>query len=172
MNHQKKQSSILTHDGLVLKGVDKLERINCDATRQEVILRTWQISRIVRRDYSLLAYKLFFAMRKPRSRRQVTDLLYDLVEEADVLESATRHLGLPQADSSTVLNLRIVSGEAQLLLDALVTCDKALVKMNSCEMSDTSEEQLSYVYKALARLKNALLQPAPSAARVFGRNPG
>lgn len=161
MAEQKKQDKVMTAQGLALKGVEKIRRINCDATEKDVILRTWQFGRIIRRDFNLLSYKMFFAMRRHELRMRVKPALDDLVEEADVLDAMTRKSELPTPDQSTFLNLRIVSGDTERMLDALLTADRALAKMNMTEMAEVADENCSRMYMAYARLKNILLEQQP-----------
>jgi hypothetical protein len=153
---------VLTAQGLTLKGVEKIHRINCDASQKDVVLRTWQFGRMIRRDFYLLSYKLFFAMRRADLRTRVRRALDDLVEEADVLDVMTRNSELPTPDDSTFLNLRVLSGEAERTPDALLVADRALAKLNASYMEEVADENCHRMYAAYARLKNILIEPLPA----------
>lgn len=157
--------AVLTAQGLTLKGVEKIQRIRCDASYQDVVLHTWQFGRIVRRDFNLLSYKLFFAVRRDEQRRKIRSLLDDVVEEAEVLDTMTRRYELDKPSDSTVLNLRIVSDESQRLLEALQTGDKALSKLKNSEMAEVAEENCIPLFAAYHRLKNTLLEAGPNTAK-------
>lgn len=105
MNNNQEQVKVLTEHGLVIKGLDKVQRINCDASEKEVVLRTWQVGRMVRRDFYLLSYKIFFAMRDSGLRNRVKARVADLLEEAGVLESMMRQFELPTPSASTSTSL-------------------------------------------------------------------
>lgn len=158
----RKQDRVLTAQGLTLKGMEKIQRINCDASQKDVLLRTWQLSRIVRRDFNLLSYKLFFALRRREVAQRVRRALDDLVEEADVLANMTRKEKLPTPDESTLLNLRIVNADCDRLIDALITADRALAKMKESDMAEVADDNCSRFYIAYARLKNILLAAKPN----------
>lgn len=164
MAEKKNEDKVLTAQGLALKGVERISRIKGDASQKDVILRTWQFGRMIRRDFYLLSYKLVFAMRRADSRARVKRALDDLVDEADVLESMTRKNELPTPDDSTFLSLRIVSGEAERILDALLVADRALCKMKATDMAEVADENCGRMYAAYGRLKNILLEPAPDPA--------
>jgi hypothetical protein len=99
---KKTPDAVLTAQGLTLKGVEKIERIRCDASYQDVVLHTWQFGRIVRRDFNLLSYKLFFAVRRDELKRKIRSLLEDVVEEAELLDAMTRRYELDKPSDSTV----------------------------------------------------------------------
>lgn len=167
MTDHKKQDKVLTEQGLALKGVDRISRIRGDFTHKDVILRTWQFGRIIRRDFYLLSYKLVFAVRRAEMRSRVKRAMADLVEEAEVLHSMTRRSELPTPDDSTVLCLKVVNAEAEQMLDAILLADRALAKLNASELAKVADENCSRVYAAYARLKNILLEPAPPRENVL-----
>lgn len=166
MNEKQKASHVvLTEQGLKLKGVEKIHRIRCDARYQDVVLQTWQFGRIVRRDFNLLSYKLFFAMLRDDQRRKIRQLFHNLMEEAEVLEALARRYELPESSDPTALNLRIVSEESLRLLEALQAADKALFKLKNSEMTEVAEENCTPFFVAYHRLKNTLLEAGPNVAK-------
>lgn len=160
MPDQKKQDKVLTEQGLALKGVERISRIRGEAIYKEAVLRTWQFGRIIRRDYYLLSYKLVFAMRSAEIRSRVKRAMDDVAEEADVLNCMTMKSELPTPNDSTYLNLRVVNGEAERMLEALLVADRALAKLNVSELAEVADENCTRLYGAYARLKNILLKPA------------
>jgi hypothetical protein len=154
MTIAEKPDKILTQQGLAMKSVGKIERINCDATNEDATLRTWQLSRIVRRDFYLVSYKMFFAMRQKGGKSTVLKRLADVREEAEVLKNMTQHFELPVADTATVLSLRLIDEESRILLEALVTVDKAFAKMKENGMGEVADENCGPYFAAYVRLKN------------------
>lgn len=148
---------VLTDDGLTLKGVKRIERINCDAKFKDVSLRSWQCSRLLRRDFYLVTYKMFFVLRTRFDRARVRDLLADIQEEANALEHVTRRYELPALDGATVLKLRLVNDEAQTLLDTILTADKAISKMKDGPLNEVMAENIAPYFAAFNRLKSFVL---------------
>lgn len=149
---------VLTEQGLVIKGLGKVQRINCDAAEKKIVLRTWQVGRLIRRDFYLLSYKIFFAMRHPGLRNKVKARVEDLLEEASVLESLMRRFELPTPSASTSLDLILVSADCEQVLDALLTMDRSLAKMHACAMVEVADDNCGRMYRAYAQLKALILE--------------
>lgn len=165
---QEKQNgsdAVLTEQGLKLKGVEKIHRIHCDASYQDVVLQTWQFGRIVRRDFNLLSYKVFFAVRRDDQRRKIRHLVDNLVEEAEVLEALVRRYELAKTSDQTILNLRIVSDESLRLLKTLQAADKALSKLKNSEIAEVAVENCTPFFVAYHRLKYTLLEAGPNVSK-------
>lgn len=149
---------VITEEGLTMKGVRKIERINCDYSLMSARPLTWQCSRVIRRDFYLVTYKMFFSLRNKAGRIAVRHLLAAVQEEAERLRDMTRRYELPAIPSSTDLNLRLVNEEARTLLECLLTADKALSKMKKGEMHEVADENCIPFFAAYARLKKFVLE--------------
>lgn len=151
------QDKVLTGDGLTLKGVQRIERINCDATYKDVILRTWQCSRLLRRDFYLVTYKMFFVLRSRYHCTRIRDLLADLQEEANVLAHMARIYELPPSSQATAVSLRLVNDQAQILLESIIAADKAIAKLKTGTHEEVLEENITPYFVAFHRLKSFVL---------------
>ena len=160
------QGSFVTAAGqqqLVIKNVDRIEAIvtHRPDTRCDVSLYNFAFSRLLRRDYNLTSVKLFFFCMNEKQWRLARELLLTLVDEANALENIAAPYELPSAPFFMSCTMRIISDEAQLLLDALTTADRAYHKLLSSPMGEIAEENLIPFMVAY----NALRQ------KVFGYPP-
>jgi hypothetical protein len=164
MSEATQPNKILTTEGLIVRDVERINRIHCDARNIDVAPRSWQCSRWIRREFNLVSYKMFFVMRNPSARRKVRQLLDDVREEADVLESMARKYELPDIAAQAPLHLRLVSNEAEILIDAVMAVDKAIVKLKAQERPDDIDNSSNVFFAACARLKKCVLD--------YNRRPG
>ena len=144
-----------TSDGLVIKGVEIIERIH---TRYHVHERhafhSWQCSRIVRRDFNITTAKMVMYGKTSAGRfHQIGQMLLDLTAEADALENMARKYEMPRHIPATSLELRIVSEQAHAVYAALVTVDRALSKLLHSEMAQVAEANCEAFFRSFGRLK-------------------
>ena len=130
-----------TGNPLVIKGVERIEAINLpgEDVRVDAELFTHVLSRIMRRDFNLTSVKLFWYTKGYHRRKKARSLLYDLIAEADRLEDLARPYEMPACVPAATCTMRIVSDEAKLLFDALITADRALHKLMHSPMSEVAE---------------------------------
>lgn len=152
---------------LVIKGVERIESIvTRDDERVPATLATWQCSRLVRRDYYLMCYKMFLLSRKETAGQRIERRLRDLtLEELAISALATTPVVIDNADAST-FTIRVVSSEARVLLNVLLSFDQAL--SNLIEVHGTTEamEMCAAFFAAFGRLKQALFKVQPEQVKV------
>lgn len=148
---------VLTPEGLTLKGLSKINRLNCDAKWQDATLVTWQCSRLVRRDFYLVCYKMFMAARKHDTKGKIRQALQELREEAEVIENMALRYERNEVAPHAVLNMRVVDDNAQILLDSILTVDRALAKLNTSDMADVAADNCGGYFAAYARLKKLVV---------------
>lgn len=156
---------------LVIKGVERIEAIVLpgEKVRREAELYTHVLSRIMRRDYNLTSVKMFWFCKGFQRRISAQELLHDLVAEADRLENLARPYERPQGSPVATCTFRIVSDDAALLFDALITADRALFKLLHSPIKDDAEHNLTPFVRALTALRKEVFGSfGPSQSRKPG----
>lgn len=155
--------SRLTEKGLVVKGCDKIDNIVGDLNLVDVNINSWQLGRVIRRDYYLISNNLFYNLRKggmPRIREALTLLS----EEADVLENMARRFeAKPAAEDIDHVQMRVVSDETGILLSALMRVDYAVSKLLLSDLAELIEENMRPFYAAYDHLKYQVIGQSPAS---------
>jgi hypothetical protein len=140
---------------LVVKGVERIESINLagDDIRRDAKLYTHVISRVMRRDFNLTSVKLFWYAKAYNRRQLARRMLCDLTAEAQRLEDLARRYELPDAAPAATCIMRIISDEADLLFDALITADRALHKLMHSPLAEVAEDHMSPYLRSLTVLR-------------------
>jgi len=140
---------------LVIKGVERIEAIILpdEAVRREAELYTHALSRIMRRDYNLTSVKIFWFAKGFRRRMRAKALLYELVAEADRLEDLARPYELPKVNPVATCTFRIVSDDTGVLFDALVTADRALLKLLHSPIAEDAEQNITPFVRSFTALR-------------------
>lgn len=145
----------MTADGLIMKGIDRIEAINTPSEeRTQANFRSWQMSRVVRRDFNLLTAKMFVLCLNPSNLQKIRPMLLDVQEEAEALNNMALRYEMPKDLPVTTLPLRIVSDQARRLYEAIAIVDWALAKLLKSEMSEVAVDNCAPFFKAYGRLKN------------------
>ena len=139
--------SVLTADGLALKGIDAVEIINVRLeNRSEYLFYSWQACRLVRRDFNFVAAKMFHRERRVGGREQVRGLVQEVRAQAEMLlMECDRFEAAPVTDGSAV-PLRLVSPNAASLFKAFQMADTAYAKLNHAVKSKKLAENLVHSY--------------------------
>lgn len=140
---------------LAIKNVDRIEAIQIPGQdkRCEAALYTWVFSRLMRRDFNLTSIKLFFFCKKTDQADLVRHLLWNLTEEARLLEYMVLPYGMPDAPVFNSCVMRILMDETQQFFDALVTADRAFHKMQHSPLAEVAEENLVPFMRAYNSLR-------------------
>lgn len=134
--------TIHTDDGLVVKNVARAEAIDTSLEmRVQPVLYSWECSRILRRDFSIMTTKMYMALssRKDWRKEQIQSLLYDLklASENFVVTckpyKATRPV--PDEELRRLPSMRILSREAMILYKCFTAVDEGMMRL-SCAMVD------------------------------------
>jgi hypothetical protein len=145
-----------TGNPLVIKGVGRIEAIKLpgEDVRRDAELYSHVVSRLMRRDFNLTSVKLFWYAKGHNRRDHVKRMLHDLTAEAERLEDLARRYELPDAAPAATCTMRIVSDEAELLFQALITVDRALHKLMHSPLAEVLEENMGPFLRSYCVLRN------------------
>ncbi|MCU6501922.1 hypothetical protein LPN04_29440 [Rugamonas sp. A1-17] len=149
-----------------MKEADKIERINSKFSERVVAeVVTWQCSRVFRRDFNRMTYKMFLLSSKFNSQQRIILRLHEMQTALHVLQNLVNKMpasSLPAEKTITKLPMRLVSPEAKILFDALVTMDAIMACLLSLHDEQTTDEICSDFFAAYGRLKHALFKNPPA----------
>jgi hypothetical protein len=123
--------TVLTVDGLALKNTDGIEIINARLEkRTDALFYSWQVCRMVRRDFNFVASKLFHRERRKGGREQVNSLAHEVKLQAELLSLECASFEPAPAEAGRQVPLRLVSPTAAGLFKALQLADLAYARLN------------------------------------------
>lgn len=123
--------TILTADGLALKGTDAVEMINVRLeNRADCLFYSWQACRIARRDFNFVAAKMFHRQNRKGGQEQVRSLVHEVRLQAEMLVYECSAFDAPPESPARAVPLRLVSPSAASLFRALQMADAAYAKLN------------------------------------------
>lgn len=129
MSHNPMEST--TESGLVVKNTDRLENIKTRMeSRVEVTLSSWQICRIMRRDFQIMSAKMYKTCCNKDDRLKMRDLLLELMLQAEEMRSLLEEFEEADDAEPTIMSVRIVSHETAMLFQALKQADPLYTKLN------------------------------------------
>ncbi|KFC72673.1 hypothetical protein [Massilia sp. LC238] len=139
--------TVLTADGLALKGTDAVEIINVRLeNRVDAAFHSWQVCRLVRRDFNFVATKLFHRERRKGGREQVRSLLHEVQLQAELLELECQSFEAPPEGPGRAVPLRLVSPTAAGLFKAFQKADAAFARLNHAVANRKLAENLVHGY--------------------------
>lgn len=137
----------LTVDGLKLKHMDAIEMINVRLEdRNESTFYSWQVCRLVRRDFNFVAPKLFHREKRKNGREEVRSLIHEVRLQADLLVDECKAFAEPPKDDGMVVPVRLVSPAAASLFRALVIADGAFARLNYAVKQNELAQNLVHSY--------------------------
>ena len=144
--------SAVTDDGLVVKHVLHAERINTtNEARVDARFVSWQICRLVRRDFNYVATKSFHkgaGKSKVRTKEQLRELMTDIRLQAEFFLDDVSGFPVNPVPNVRVVPLRLFSDFVGGLLRSMMIADKAYDRLNHAfEQGQVSEED----YRAYSR---------------------
>lgn len=142
---QRLDGSAVTEDGLVLKNVARIERFNLQVdSRVEAKMLSWQMCRILRRDFNYIASKMLVRRKDRNGAQQIRSLVMDVRMLADELASETAKLPPNPAPVHRIVPIRIVSAEAANVFLAILQADQAYGRLNyALQAGQISERELN-----------------------------
>lgn len=158
MEHQPTPSNItfaadgtaVTDDGLVVKNVHRAERINTNyEARIDAPFESWQVCRMVRRDFNFVATKSFHrAAGKRKVKEQINELVADLRLQAEFfLDDVNSFPANPEPDVRQV-PIRLFSHYAAGIHRSMLIADKAYSRIN---LAFTSGKVSEVDYRAYSK---------------------
>lgn len=173
-------NTAITEDGLVLKNIDKVERIKTRMdSRVTVYMHAWQTSREIRRDFNFLSSKMFSRSRDARFQSQVRDLTLEMVAQCEFLKIEAEPFQDRELPEPMQIPLRIISPEAAILLRAFCDADKPIAYLNRAAADGVinigiANELILPFLTSYRDLKMFLtgIQASPETAHTLGEKAG
>lgn len=137
----------ITEDGLVLKNFSRVEKFNLQLdSRVEAALLSWQMCRIMRRDFNYIASKTLIRRKDRVGAPQMRSLITDLRTLADELDDVTRDMPASPVHDPRIVPIRLVSPESANVYLALMQADLAYDRLNFAFQSNQLSERGLYEY--------------------------
>jgi hypothetical protein len=162
-----------TESGLVVKHTGRVEDIH---SRMEVrvtpVIITWQICRLMRRDFNYTTTKMFLKCLRKSTRSQVNDLLAEVVIQAEFLKSYADQFDLSFDLGGEPIPIRLICPEASMLYKTLLTVDNSIARLD-CAQADlkityqNSLDAIGPVFSAVSDLKSYCCNPKNKTASVL-----
>lgn len=144
---------------LVIRCSDRVESINSRFDdRVQSTFRSWQICRLMRRDFNYIQAKMYFAMLDHKYTDKIHYLLADIQDECQLIEDMARKFELCPDIPEVALPFRLISEEGRTLHDSIMSLDKPVAKFLGEGLKDQIQEDLSPVITAIHRLKKFLIE--------------
>lgn len=124
------QSPNVTEDGLVIKNTARIERIESRMEKRLTVqVFSWQISRVIRRDFNLLSAKMYMRGQDKKQKAQISELLLELSLQSASLKAESTNFSDDPNPTIRELPIRIVSPESAMLYQALKEADKVYARL-------------------------------------------
>jgi hypothetical protein len=122
----------VTDDGLVLKNVHKAERINTNyEARVEAPFESWQICRLVRRDFNFVITKCFHrSVGRRNVGNHLRDLGYELRLQAEYFRDEVAAFEVNPEPNVRTVPIRLFTHLGGSLYRSMLTADKAYARLN------------------------------------------
>jgi hypothetical protein len=122
----------VTDDGLVVKNVHRAEKINTNyEARIEAPFESWQVCRLVRRDFNFVAAKSFHRGAGRRHvREQLRELIYDLRLQSEFFRDDVASFPVNPEPIIKVVPIRLFSHYAGGIYRSMLIADKAYARIN------------------------------------------
>jgi len=173
---------VVNRDDLVMHDIDRIERLHTSYQGRAMLhCRSWQVSRIIRRDFNCVSINLFFRVRKPEGRQAVEMMLDTFEREIMILADRLERQGVPPLPGRgendrdyAVLNLRYVHQDCRRLGELLQRLDGLVARVNALDIDVIAREEIiKPAHRCFFGLKMALLvrrdtsKPANAAAMTL-----
>lgn len=159
-------------EALVMKGVEKVESLNSRySIHKSVAITTWQVSRVFRRDFNLMSFKIFKALAARRMPGRIEHCIGELEAELALLEDRVASYPVPAATPTQNISVRLVCPETSQLFDILSAMDVIMVKLLAAHEQEVVDDVCADFFAAYGRLKNALFRAKKVAPTEEGQKP-
>lgn len=121
----------VTEDGFVFKNHDRIEKLNLQLTsRVDAAILSWQVGRIIRRDFNYISTKIVCRKRDRNGSREIRSMIVDLRVLAEEFSNAAGQFEPNPQPAGFVLPVRLVSAEAAAVFTSLRIADEAYHRVN------------------------------------------
>lgn len=157
-------------EALVMKGVEKVASLNSRySVDKSVAITTWQISRVFRRDFNLMSFKIFKALAARRMPGRIEHCISELETELTLLEERVANYPSPPVAPTQSISVRLVCPETSQLFDILSAMDRIMVKLLAAHDQEVVDDVCADFFAAYGRLKNALFRAKKAPANTDGQ---
>lgn len=163
---------------LVVRNVDRINEI-FSRTEMQVIARikTWQVGRIVRREYYYVTAKLFLKLKDRRQRETINDLMGEFVMQTEFLKAACVDFPINYDLGCQTVPLRIVCREAFMLYKTLMDFDEAVARLHCAQVdqrisADDAERLMQPVMVAFCGFKGFVENLKPKSSTEIAQERG
>lgn len=157
--------------GLEFKKENALDGVvtSVSETRHTQFL-TWQISRIMRRDFYVLTACMFRRSRNAHYHTAIQHCLEDLREEVNLIEHRTANLAMPNLVVHSEADVHIRSHAALELYLIMTDYDRAMFKFQQHVAKEDADAVIGTFTSLYAELKRTLIPPRENEPEHVGRN--
>ena len=131
------ESTALTQQGKVLRNISRAENVDSRMERRVMAhIRSWQVARMLRRDFNLLATHIFFRMLKaaPEEKKAIEQLIGEILAQAAVLKFAVKNIPGVVIDETfevETIPVRLFSRDISFLYRAITSLDDSFARLES-----------------------------------------
>ena len=156
--------------GFVFKKEDALQGVvtSVSETRHTQFL-TWQISRIMRRDFYVLTSCMFRRAKSAHYHTAIQHCLEDLRDEVNLIEHRTANIEMPEAVVHSEADVHIRSHAALELYLILTDYDRAMFKFQQHVAKEAAEAVLANFTALYSELKRTVIPPRENEQEHAGR---
>ena len=151
--------TMLTESGHVVKNAERLNQIRVEKEiRQQWTIKTWQISRWIRRDFNWTSTYLYFKLNDKGMLDDIMALFDEIEIQGKSLAAAADHHELNFDLEHSKLELRIINPESMKLIKMLLDADASIARLNCAHtLNQVDVEDLGRLiepfFRALSDLK-------------------
>ena len=145
-----------TDDGLAIQGLHLLDRIPGDFPVNDVPLYSFEMNRLVRRDFAWTSHKVHCSWRSPAAINRIKSAIVDFREASGLLTNMVRAYEFPETVRSFApVKLKIINDDLQILFDAIVEADRAITKLKNSELADLASENIAHICSMFIGVKDS-----------------
>jgi hypothetical protein len=151
-----------TENGLVIRDVCKIEEIKTRMEcRTDAKCFSWQVGRILRRDFQRVSYKIYKICCNPAGQARTRDLLMELALQAEEMKSKSTEFADMGEPEATTVPIRIVSPQTAMLFQSLKQADETYARLNlayaQSRLTDRARSEIALGFEdAYSDLKRSL----------------
>lgn len=142
-----------TDSGHVVKNVDRINNLRVEMEiRQQWSLKTWQISRWIRRDFNLTSTYMYFKFKEKGMLENVLAILSEIESNEKILAVEAGRYELDFNMEHSKVELRIINRESMKLINLLLRADTSIARLNcALALGQLNVEDLGRMIEPLFR---------------------
>lgn len=173
MNESPAANVPVTEDGLVLKNMHRIEQIESRLeSRVHAEVQSWQIGRILRRDYHIMSAKMYKIGCNKQNRMVIRELLLELALQTADMTSECKAYEPNGSTATQSIPVRIVCAEAASFLNTLKQADASYAIINwgyeHKQITDRRRNELTMGFEAAYGDLRTFLFGKPKSNKTAG----